>query len=52
MLHTAGLAATYAFIAAKAGEQRDELARAYRKAGRGDRQAAVGAGLFRRAPSR
>jgi CRISPR type III-B/RAMP module-associated protein Cmr5 len=34
MFHTAGLAATYAFIAAKAGEN-DNLARAYRKVGEG-----------------
>lgn len=32
MLHTGGLAATYAFIAAKAGDK-DDLARAYRKVG-------------------
>ena len=32
MFYSAGLAATYAFIAAKAGEQ-DKLGRAYRKAG-------------------
>lgn len=34
MLRTAGLAATYAFIAAKSGDS-DRLARAYRKAGQG-----------------
>jgi CRISPR/Cas system CMR-associated protein Cmr5 small subunit len=34
MLHTAGLAATYAYIAAKAGEQ-DQLAGAYREARNG-----------------
>lgn len=34
MFHTAGLAATYAFIAAKAGEA-NSLAQAYRKAGEG-----------------
>lgn len=34
MFHTAGLAATYAFIAAKAGEK-DDLAKAYRRVGEG-----------------
>jgi CRISPR-associated protein Cmr5 len=37
MTHTAGLAATYAFIAAKAGESND-LAIAYRRAGQGIRR--------------
>jgi CRISPR-associated protein (Cas_Cmr5) len=43
MLHTAGLAATYAFVAAKAAGESPELARAYADAERGirDRLAAV-----------
>jgi CRISPR/Cas system CMR-associated protein Cmr5 small subunit len=43
MLHTAGLAATYAFVAAKASGETGQLAQAYDQAGRGirDRLAAV-----------
>lgn len=45
MLHHAGLAATYAFIAAKAGEQ-NSLADAYRKTGEGIRERLTGLGLL------
>jgi hypothetical protein len=43
MLHTAGLAATYAFVVAKAAGEAGQLARAYAEAERGirDRLAAV-----------
>jgi CRISPR-associated protein Cmr5 len=43
MLHTAGLAATYAFVASKAAGESPQLARAYAEAERGvrDRLAAV-----------
>lgn len=37
MLHTAGLAATYAFLAAKAAAETGQLAQAYAEAGRGIR---------------
>ena len=45
MTHTAGLAATYAFIAAKAGE-RNDLADAYRRAGEGITERLIGLGLL------
>jgi CRISPR/Cas system CMR-associated protein Cmr5 small subunit len=45
MTHTAGLAATYAFIAAKAGEKND-LAAAYQRAGEGIRERLAGLGLL------
>lgn len=45
MLHNAGLAATYTFIAAKAGE-RSSLAEAYQKAGEGIRDRLIDAGLL------
>jgi CRISPR/Cas system CMR-associated protein Cmr5 small subunit len=45
MTHTAGLAATYAFIAAKAGE-RNDLAVAYRRAGAGIRARLADLGLL------
>ena len=45
MLHVAGLAATYAFIAAKSGEQ-NALAGAYQKAGEGIAQRLSGLGLL------
>jgi CRISPR/Cas system CMR-associated protein Cmr5 small subunit len=45
MLHSAGLAATYAFIAAKSGET-GELASAYQKAGEGLRERLSGLGLL------
>jgi len=45
MTHTAGLAATYAFIAAKAGE-RSDLAVAYQRAGEGIRERLTGLGLL------
>jgi CRISPR-associated protein Cmr5 len=45
MTHTAGLAATYAFIAAKAGE-RSDLADAYRRAGDGIIARLTGLGLL------
>jgi hypothetical protein len=41
ILHNAGLAATYAFIAAKAGQETGPLARAYDEAGRGIRKRLV-----------
>jgi CRISPR/Cas system CMR-associated protein Cmr5 small subunit len=52
MLHTAGLAATYAFIASKAGGADNgpgaqaEIARAYRAAGEGLRERLAGLGLL------
>jgi CRISPR/Cas system CMR-associated protein Cmr5 small subunit len=52
MLHTAGLAATYAFIASKAGDAdaagggEKELARAYRKVGEAIRERLSGLRLF------
>lgn len=48
MLHSAGLAATYAFIAAKSGETGEsrELADAYRRAGAGLRQRLSDIGLL------
>jgi CRISPR/Cas system CMR-associated protein Cmr5 small subunit len=45
MLHSAGLAATYAFIAAKSGEQ-NALAGAYQKAGEGIVEQLSGARLL------
>jgi CRISPR/Cas system CMR-associated protein Cmr5 small subunit len=56
MLHTAGLAATYAFIASKAGDADgetapdgpDKLARAYRDAAAGIRARLAGLGVFSR----
>jgi CRISPR-associated protein Cmr5 len=45
MTHTAGLAATYAFIAAKAGEQ-NELATAYQRAGEEIQKRLTGLGLL------
>ena len=45
MTHTAGLAATYAFIAAKEGEQ-NELGAAYRRVGEGIRQRLADLGLL------
>lgn len=47
MLHTAGLAATYAFVAAKAGD-RNELAGAYQKARDGIAQRLSDTGLLSR----
>jgi CRISPR/Cas system CMR-associated protein Cmr5 small subunit len=49
MLHTAGLAATYAFIAAKAKDsdgQRDRLATAYQRAGEAIRKRLAERNLF------
>jgi CRISPR type III-B/RAMP module-associated protein Cmr5 len=47
MLHTAGLAATYAFIASKARDAgRDPLATAYQKAGEAIRDRIAGLGLL------
>jgi CRISPR/Cas system CMR-associated protein Cmr5 small subunit len=49
MLHTAGLAATYAFIASKAGDAgggEKELARAYRKVGEAIRERLSSLRLF------
>lgn len=51
MLHTAGLAATYAFIAAKSGEG-GALAEAYQSAGAGIRQRLSDAGLLTGDPRR
>jgi CRISPR/Cas system CMR-associated protein Cmr5 small subunit len=51
MLRTAGLAATYAFIAAKAGEG-TSLAEAYRKAGQGIGDRLADAGLIQASAQR
>jgi hypothetical protein len=52
MLHTAGLAATYAFIASKAGQEAGPLAGAYAEAGRGIRQRLTAQNLLTGDPAR